>query len=249
MATPARIGYQSYTIGATATGSTEAEGFEADSVTNPLTYERWKPTTSSGNVTIDFGSAQTVNYIALAAHTFGTNNKTVTLALSSNGSSFTTVTTLTPDDDRAIFVVFGGISARYVRVSVAGGTVATLGVVYAGMYLEMYRPFYADHAPINLSRNTTVKPNKSVNGQWVGRSVYRQGLMARYNWKHTPIQWYIDNVEPFSVHAQTDPFFIQWNPDEHPDQVGYVWTSDDIKPVTMGVRDLVEFGFSAEGIE
>lgn len=249
MATPARIGYQTFTFDAVAIASSQEEGFEADSVTNPLTYEKWKPTSASANIVIDLLAVKNLNYIALGAHDFGSTNKTVQVHISVNGTSYNLIDTLTPSDDKAIMLTFGNSNARFVRITLSGGSIPTLGVIYAGLYLEMYRPFYAGHVPGVLSRNTTIKPNKSVGGQWLGRSVERQGLGTRYSWKNTPLQWYEDNIEPFSVHAQTYPFFVQWSPEEHPEHVVYCWTEDDIKPTLSGTRDLVEFGFSVEGIE
>jgi hypothetical protein len=249
MATPARIGYDNRVISATATS--EADGFEADSVVNSLTYERWKPTSSSSQIIVDLGSTQSdLTYVGVGAHTLGSAGCNIVVGYSLTGSSWTSIDNITPTTDRAIMVTTGSTfpPARYIRLLITGG-IPTVGSIFVGAYLEMYRPFYAGFTPGVLSRQTTVKPNKSVNGQWLGRSIVRQGLSADFQWRHTPLDWYITNVEPLSVHAQTEPFFIQWNPDDYPTDVLYCWTSDDIKPKTMGIRDLVEFGFAVEAIE
>lgn len=251
MATPARIGYQSHTLdaGVTVSATSQQEDFEASNLLLPQTSEKWKPTSTGATVTIDLGKDVSANYIAIGAHTAGSTRKQVVVSYSLNGISYTTVSTTNPDNDNAIFVEFASAVFRYVRVFISGGTeIATIGVIYAGQYLQMYRPFYGGHSPITLSRKTDVRPNRTETGEWAGRSVVRQGLESEYRWQNTPIDWYIDNIESFSNAAVERPFFIQWSPEQFPLQATYAWTQDDIKPELQGVRDLCSFGFTARAI-
>jgi hypothetical protein len=248
----ARIGYDNHIddTTTTVTASTEAAGFELDATQNPLTYDKWKPTALPATAKYDFGSAKTFGYIGIAAHTLGTEGATVVAEYSTDDISYTTLNVDTsPNDDSAIMLLFAEVSARYLRLTISGSTIPVIGVVYCGQVLSMYRPFYSGHTPGVLSRKTTIKPNKSVNGVWLGRSVIRSGLVADYSWQNTPIGWYESNFEPFVQHAIEKPFFVAWNPSEHADHVLYAWTSDDISPQLTGTLDLCEFGFSAEGVE
>lgn len=250
MSNNALIGYQSFTSGASISATSETPGFEADSVLNELTYEKWKPTSTGATITIDMGGIKAIDYIAIAAHTLGSTNKLVSFSYSTNGTSYTQLSARYPPNDRAIFDDFTQVSARYVRIQMSGGTeLAVIGVIYIGQYLEMYRPIYGGHTPIVLSRKTTTKNNISESGQWLGRSIVRQGLISEFNWRHTPINWYEQNIDPLSKHAQTKPFFIKWRPDDYSQQVAYVIVDDDIKPTLMGIRNLCEFGFTVRGIE
>lgn len=246
----ARIGYDSHIEAATVAASTETAGFEADATQNALTYDKWKPTAMPATLTYDLGSALPFSYIGIAAHTLGTETATVVAEYSTDDISYTSLNVdVSPSSDRAIMLLFTEVTAQYVRLTISGATVPVVGVVYCGQVLSMYRPFYAGHTPAVLNRKTVIKPNKSVNGTWLGRSVIRGGLMADYSWRHIPIEWYETNIEPLSQHAIEKPFFVAWNPDGFPDHVIYSWTSDSIMPTLMGIRDLCEFNFSAEGIE
>lgn len=245
----ARIGYQNFVPSATVTPSTEATGFEADSIQNQLTYEFWRPTAMPADVVIDMGANKTVNYVGMAAHTLGSDAVSVAASYSTDGVSYTAIdATASPTDNSAIMLLFTPVSARYIKLAFTGASVFSLGVVYVGQTLDMYRPFYSGHTPDAMARRTVVKPTKSIGGQWLGRSVSRQGFTNSYAWKNIPINWYRNNVDPFAVSCQKYPFFIAWNILEEPEDLLYAWTSKDIMPQLSGTRDLVEFGFDVEGV-
>ena len=245
----ARIGYKNNVPDATVTPSTEEAGFEADSVQNQLTYELWRPTAMPADIVIDMGSAKAFNYIGLAAHTLGTESVSLTASYSSDDISYTAIDpTAAPSDDNALMLLFDEVTFRYVKLEFTGATVFSLGVVYIGQTLDMYRPFYSGHTPDSMGRMTTVKPTKSVAGQWLGRSIIRNGFNNGYEWKNIPVDWYRTNVDPFAVAAQRFPFFIAWNALEEPEDCLYAWTSKDISPALQGARDLVSFGFDVEGL-
>jgi hypothetical protein len=245
-----RIGYIDYARSGTVTPSTEAVGFEADATQNRFTYDLYRPTALPATLTYDLGAAKAYNYIGIAGHTLGTAQTTVVAEYSTDNITYTTLDVdHIPANDRAIMLLFDEVTARYMRLTLSGATIPSISVVYCGSTLDMYRPFYSGHTPGVLSRMTTVKPNKSVGGQWLGRSVIRQGLSAQYKWNNTPLSWYETYMDPFSKAAITDPFFIAWNPLEHPTHVLYAWTSEDVKPTLSGTLDFCEFGFSVDGIE
>lgn len=264
----ARIGYDNVIPSATVTGSTEESGFPADAVKNQMTYELWRPTAVPATLTATFDE-QIIDYVGIAAHNLGDSGSTVAIEYQQDGNwipmefglpdtigetldfDFTTQQFCVFDpisDNSALLYQFAPVQCTGIRITV-DGAIASVGVIYAGRMLEMYRPFYAGFSPGSLSRKTTIRPNKSVNGQWLGRSVLREGLKAQFNWENTPLSWYQLNVDPFSRAAIDAPFFIAWNAKTHPDHVMYAWTSEDIAPETTGTLNYVSFGFSAEGVE
>lgn len=245
----ARIGYKNKVSDAAITGSSEVAGFEADSIKNQLTYEFWRPAAMPANVIIDMGSAQKFNYIGLAAHTLGDEGVTLQAEYSSDNITYNNIdSSILFEENSAFMLLFDEIEYRYVRLTFTGATVFSLGVVYVGQTLDMYRPFYSGHTPDAMGRKTTIKPTKSVAGQWVGRSIIRNGFANSYQWQNIPVDWYRVNVDPFAVSAQKYPFFMAWNISEEPEDCLYAWVSDDISPSLSGTRDLVEFGFSVEGL-
>ena len=75
----------------------------------------------------------------------------------------------------------------------------------------------------------------------------RTGLSAGYNVSNVPITWYEANIEPLAKHARTRPFFVAWNPLEHPTHTAYGYAQGDIAPTLSGTINFCDFGFEMDG--
>lgn len=243
--THARIGYAKHS--GTITASTAAGGFPATAADNALTYSFWRPLTLPATWEIDFGTAKEVDYVGIAAHEFGTNGNTVTVQLW-DGSGWIDIASTTPSNDSPIMFIVSEFAAQKVRLSIAGGTAPRVGVVYVGLSLTMERAIYGGHSPITLASVTSYTTNISESGQWLGRSVKSQGVATSYQWSNLTASWYREKFQPFVESAKTQPFFIAWRPETFPDEVGYCWTKQDIKPTNAGGRDLMSVTLNAEGL-
>lgn len=73
----------------------------------------------------------------------------------------------------------------------------------------------------------------SESGQWLGRSIMRQGNDTQFSWRHLDPDWYRQRFAPFAERAKKYPFFIKWRPDLY-DNAVYAHTTDDISPSNMG---------------
>nr|WP_297388276.1 discoidin domain-containing protein [uncultured Roseateles sp.] len=246
--THARIGHATYTRTGTATASTEADGFDAANAANPLTYEFWRPTALPAWWRLDAGAAVDCDYIGVAAHTLGSSGCTVYAEYSLDGTTWETLADVLPADDAPIMFLFAQTTARYWRVRVTGSTLPSVGVVYVGKALAMYRPIYGGHTPITLSRESEMRPTKSEGGQWLGRTVIRKGSKTKVAYQHLPAAWVREQFLPFIRDAVSYPYFFAWRPQTYPLEVGYVWTNDDIAPGNMGVRDLMAVDWNMEGL-
>lgn len=242
----ARIGYRTVTRNATVTASSATTGFPASAIKNPLTYERWLPLSAPATLTIDAGAMVIADYVGIGAHTLGSTGATVTISYSENGIDWTDVLHAAPANDNAIMALFEPVLARYWRIHI--NRVAEIGVVYIERALVMQRSIYGGHSPGTLSRQTEIEPSRSVTGQFLGRSIVRQGFATSYQWSNLSAAWYRANFDPFVESALRNPFFIAWRPDRFPDEVLYAWCNDDISPTNMGIRDLMQVGFSVEAV-
>jgi len=242
------IGYDNYLYrGAAVSASSQAVGFPASSVTNPLTYERWlaNPSDSDPTLTIDIGAQQDINYIGIGAHNIVGD---VVVESSPDGSTWSVVTggTSPAGRSRAMMFIFNAVTARYWKIKL--GAAAEIGVVYIGRVLEMPVRMYGGHTPGVLARQTNIRTNESVAGQFLGRSIIRQGYATSYTWNHLDPLWYRANFDLFVEHATQYPFFIAWNHNTFPDEVLFGWTTDDIAPVNMGVRGFMSVSMSVEAV-
>jgi hypothetical protein len=243
----ARIGYKKIT--GTIAASTFEAGFPASDADNEMTYNHWKPTAMPATWEIDAGSSVDANYIGIAAHTCGTDQTTV-IAEYWDGAAWQTISSTLPalNDDSPIMFIFNTLTRTKYRVRLTGSTTPRIGVIYMGVTLDMMRGIYGGHSPITLSRMTETRPVKSEGGQFLGRSIIRKGSFGSWSWNHLTPGWYRLNFDPFVEHARIKPFFIAWRPGSYPNEIGYCWTNDDIKPSNMGLVDLMEVSFSAEGL-
>lgn len=234
-------------IGQPATATSAAGGFPASAVTNPLTYERWAPATGgSSAVTIDL-PGKFFNTIALAAHTLGTDGVTFTIAGLTGIGGWVDLITQTPTTDEPFVVCFGSIK-MFTKLRITIDKQAEIGVVYAGMRLNMPLSIYGGHTPDTMGRETDIKTARSVSGNFLGRTVVRRGYEARHEFKHLGAAWYRSNFEPFAKDAITNPFFIAWYPSKYPNEVIYGWVEQDIVGRNMGVRDFMETSFTVKAI-
>jgi len=234
----ARIGYDNALFNASWSATSQEPDFPPEALANAMTVRRWKASTDSNeSVTATFPQ-QIVNYIGIAAH----NLRGANVSVEVNGQA---LATFTPTGSQAIMVLFEARTATSIKLTVDGVT-PEIGVLYAGEVLVMERPFFSGHSPVRLSRTTVTRPRKSESGEYLSMTRRRRGFETSASWQHLPDAWYRENFDPFVEHATTLPFFFAWNPDEHPDDVVYAWTSDEIRPSYMGIRDLMEVSMSMQ---
>lgn len=165
-----------------------------------------------------------------------------------------TLARFTPTTDDAIMVIFedettpapGNFDQWEVSIA-ASTTPPEIGAMAMGRVLVMPHCIYGGHSPATLSRETEIEPNVSIGGRFLGRSIIRRGYRTDYEFRHLPAQWYREHFDPFVEHALREPFFISWKPDKFPAEVLYGWTTDDLRPVNMGIRDLMSVSFGVEG--
>lgn len=242
-----RIGHKTFTRTGTATASSSATNFPASAALNPLTYEYWRPTAMPATWTLDAGSSVSVNYIGIAAHTLKTGNCTVTIQGSTNNSTWVTIDSLTPADNSPIMFLFAPVTYRYFRLSITG-SIPSIGVVYVGTTLDMLRPCYGGITPISLSNDNVIRPNRSEGGQWLGRTVIRSGSSMKVAYTNLNNAWVRSSFKAFMDDAVLYPFFFAWRPNNYPNDIGYVWTADDIKPSNMGRNSLMQVSFDMTGL-
>lgn len=248
--THARILYRNLAraTGATVSASTETSSRPAVAAANPNTYESWMPTAMPATWTINLAATRKADAVGIAAHSLGSNGVTVAVQYY-NGTAWVTEQDLIPANDDAILVLFTKRDATGYRLSLSGGTgIPYIGVIFVGESLQMQRPIYGGHSPLNLSRATNIAGNNSVTGNWIGRSVIRRGYSVSVSWSNLKADWYRSYFDPFVKYASQSagPFFLSWRPQTFPDEVGYCWlSSSDISPSNSGTRDLMSVSMSA----
>lgn len=239
----ARIGYKNLLVGASDASVSKA--------ITPNTYERY--VSGSGTTTIKFqlATSSTVDFIALAAHTFGTHNSGGTSVgikyATSIGGALTTIETRAVTTDEAFMLLFDDIAVAEIALTFGAVAGLEIGVVSCGKSLEMERMIYGGHSPIDLSAKTEYQSTTSDTGNFLGRTVTRQGIESGYSWSNLSPVWYRSHFQPFVESATTTPFFLRWRPDAYAATV-YGYTTNDISPSNMsGGSGLMSVNFNVRG--
>jgi len=239
MADEAIIGFNDAIVAITQTiGSTNAD-FPFSNLLTQLTTHKWKPAALPSQLTVTAFTAQTIEYIGIAAHDLATHECSV--EFETYDGSWTSRGIFSPTDNKAIMATgFTATSVTQVRMTItelsgAPDTFPAIGVWMAGTVLEMPYSIYGGHTPITLARDTKKIVNETEGGQFAGNSIIREGVGTSYEWKHLTPAFYRASFDPFVVAARDKAFFIKWFPDTYALEVGFVWTTNDMKPVNMGL--------------
>lgn len=243
-----RIGIEDWFGSGTVTASSEDADFPKENATDALDWDYWSPTSLPAWIRVDAGEARDVTYMAVAAHNLSSKGVTVTPQYSTDDSSWTDATTgQVPNDDGPIMFLFDVTTARYWRLYLSGGSIPQVGVVYVGRALAFERALWQGHTPITMARQTDIRPNRSEGGNRLGRSIIRRGNATSFDVENLTSSWVRNKLDPFIKQARTRAFFLSWNPEKYPDEVGWGWCNDDIQPQQAGPRDLMSVSFDFVG--
>lgn len=244
----ARICYDSYLDDATITSTiTPDDGYPLDNIVNDQTFERCKSPYPALPIDIDLGSAKSVDYVACV----GKSLEGVYVYYSYDGIDYEQISSLLDATKTAKMLIFESVLARYWKVILSNLTDGEIDVanVKMGEALAMYRPIYGGHSPATLSRKTVLSNTISEGGEFLSSNITRQGFSGSYDYQHLPAEWYREYFDPFVSHARTGTYYIAWNPEDYPTEVIYAWSTSDIQPSNMGIRDLMQVSWSAGGYD
>lgn len=251
-----RIGYENRCrdSNCTITTSTAETNAEGESVINGLTYDFWQPTTTPGVIAFTFTEAITADYCGIAGHTLTETGNSVELQYW-DGAAWVSLGSVLPGSEtgnKTIMFLFDSVASTIWRLVVTGGTGSTmpvLGAVSIGVALVLQRKIYGGHTPITLGKNTIMRPQKSEGGQFLGRSIIRQGASTTIALENLTAAWVRSDLYPFMESSRTYPFFFAWRPNAtYSDEVAYCWTSDDIRVTNSGKANLMSTSFSVDAI-
>lgn len=232
-------------------GAITADGTGGDLAANDFTNQRWQCGSLPANWTLDTAANASVDTIFIAAHNLA--GRTVAIQTASTaGGAFTTRATVVVADSSAIAVMINNAGVPYVvrriRVVVSGtGTDAQIGIIRAGVALQMQRPVYGGVKPIRLNRKVETRHQVTETGQWVGRTFQRVSMESAVDWPYLTASWYLSTFDPFAQQLPRIPFGLIQNPLRMPESVAWCWTDDVPEPEYMGVLDYMQVSLKFTG--
>lgn len=240
-----RIGWQNLLRDAEVTASGQSGQNDPDATQNALTWDFWIPNTLPAIITYTLEEARGFDYIGIAAHTLGSDGSTVTLAYH-DGADWVDIKAVSPEDDSPILMLFNEIETDRIRLTITGTASPAIGVVYGGVILATQRKIYQGHKPITLSKRTTIRPQRSEGGQWLGRSIIREGAETTIALSNLKADWVRTYLKPFMDSAIKYPFFFAWRGETFPEEVAYCWTEQNIVPTNSGPKDFMGVSFDVD---
>ena len=221
-------------------GTVTADGTNGAYALNDYTSQRWTLDSGTNAWTLLTGSDAQLDCLFIAAHNLAGKMVTISTSDTASGTHITRAV-VEPTDNSTICVIFNATTGfphvvREVRVTVDDGTDIAIGIIRAGLALQMPIPIYGGHRPLNLNRVTEAQQQFSETGQWLGRIIKRRAVTSSYDWEYLKASWYDEYFEPFAKTLPLNPFCIAGNPSKISSDVGFVWTDRDVEPSQMGVR-------------
>jgi len=240
--TNARVAHSlNWLSGGTVFATNTATGYFANAPLNTLTYEAWKPSTTT--VTewqyIHTTTASNQDYCCIAAHTLGTSGSQIVVQYLSGATWLDLCPYTFITDNSPIFVIFGKTTAQLWRVVIVNTTSApTIGVIKFGKALQLPQAIYGGHSPINLARQTILRANYSETGEFLGRTKQRVMLSNTFSWTHLKAAWMRTNWPTMQKAIEAEPFWVAWRPGDY-GEVGFAQVDNVPVPQNMGIKDFM----------
>ena len=244
----ARIAYQ--TLDGTITSSGDAAGYQASNVQVEATYNKWIADANTASIELDMGSPVGVDSISLnsakldGTYTFEYWNGAAWVVI--DGQADLVLTTNEP-----LLYNFVSVVTDKIKITITSTAPPEIINLYVGKVLVMQRAIYGGHTPITLGRDTVNRPVMSAGGQMLGSSMIRKGVSTSFNWENLTADWYRSTFDPFANEARgAKPFFIAWNSEKFPLEIGYGWTNEDLRPSnTGGGTDFMTVSMNVNGVD
>jgi len=246
------IGWQNVLTPSGITAGNTNPSFPASNLARPSTAERWQAlTTDDQYLTFQTGGAE-ADYVGIARHNLGSGAVIVSVeaeTLEAPGEWIEVVEDFMPASDGPILVRFVAGSFSRIRVRLQPDMVVPrIAVVFIGKLLVMERSEMPDVTPIPFAASNDVVRARAQSGDYLGSIVLRQGLKTSIKFQYLSLDWYLAYMQPFVDASLTQPFFYAWSPAEFPDQVGYAWTTADVRP-SIDIPRFVEVQLSLEAVK
>lgn len=242
------------------TGTTTTTGsvVNPEYAVNDYTHQRADIDSTSANAQwqIELSEPATFDTVIIAAHTLGSSGATVRVFTSpslvdpfvGHGVLFA------PTDDGAIAIMLNDgsgnpITAQKVRLNFPSGatTPASVGIIRAGVALQMPKPLPFSAQPIGLRTVKDVRHVDSEAGQWIGRYVERSRQEAGIGWSGLDADWYRSDFQPFAATLPERPFALIQNAVSMPESVAWCFTNASPMPSYSAGRKKMSIGLDLVG--
>jgi hypothetical protein len=217
----------------------------------PNTAQRW---TTSVNSFIKFiiPINSNVDTVCIGAHNLNAGNYTVSVFYRTTdlGTLTSFASSVIPSNNNAIMIHrSSAVSAKVIEIYITSGSgAAFIGSIYAGIALQMQRPFFVGHTPAVLARQADYYSSNTESGNFIGVEVRRRAIESQASWANLSDAWYRSYFVPFLESAELLPFYFAWNLLQHPTDVAYCKNITNVAPSYSGTLDKLTVDIPLIGI-
>lgn len=244
------IGYRNIVTAGNLVASSADPNYPVTNLANPQTNSRWKPASALVSaVEVTTGSADPVDYLAIARHNLGSLGRTLQVSINT-GSGYVTAIgpILLGNDDPVLFRLIPQPMTSIALSIGAGDVSAFVGVMHVGRLLVLPRRIYVGHTPIIYGRDVDVENDRSEEGDFLGRIVTGEARSSGFAIANMMPAWYREFLDPFVISCKTRPFFFGWRPVSYPHEMGFTWTTNNPRPKNTKNNGMMGIDFSIGGI-
>jgi hypothetical protein len=192
-------------------------------------FTYWNPGTSGTHyVGFTAPAAQEVNYVALHGHTMVAAGTTVNVKYKSGGTWYTAASAV-PTHNGPLMISFAPILSSEWRIEFVSSAAFFVAIAYIGRSVVMERGCWTGLTPPWMGRVAESITSVSESGSLLGRSFRRKGVRFEMDFDFITQDFIRGEWMPFVLHAESLPFFVQWNSLDFPSEAAFCWVNDASK--------------------
>lgn len=196
----------------------------------------YKVAAGTNYLTFVFGSAIDVNaygFYSPGDETLGNLGGTIQLQYNLGAGWVDFLPPESPTDNTPIYRSVATVSAAQWRWKFVCGSDFYVSVLSFGKDFEFERGIWTGFSPPFLARDTELTNNVSQGGNWLGRSIIRNGATFTIALEDITLPFVYNEWLPFMKWAERRPWFLLWNPRDYPAESAFCWCSDKKIPRPM----------------
>ena len=215
--------------------TSSAAGYPVTNLSTDSTIDRWVGGSAAELVVTLTGIDDIVDYVGIARHNLGSAGIEVsveTLAGDVGADWEEAFAGVLPADDAPMVMQFDAAPVIGVRVRMQAGTAAPdIAAMRIGKLIKMQKGLQADFVPLHRAVTRQKLAGRNERGDYLGTIITDQQAAATAAFRMLEADWYDETLAAFVLAANEGaPFFFVWDPDQHPDEVGYCWLREDAQP-------------------
>lgn len=216
---------------------TAAAGYPASNMANPATSQEWRANNAADvYVTITVDSVVEIDALAIAKHTLGSDQATVSVeGQAVNAGPWVEIVQeqILPDDAPTIFR-FEQQSLYAVRLKIQPVTSAPrIAVMYVGKLLVMSTGLWVGHAPLKYAVQINAIDGIAEDGGALGAIILGEWRESPARFRRLSPTFFREKMWPFLNVATRErrPFFFAPRPSTYPNESGFARLTNNPVPI------------------